>query len=263
VLVVLAAFLLLMPSRLTAPLRVLFNEAVGPVQTAVYQGAGEALVATGTLTEMFRREDGERALAREAIRLRNERAALADRVRRLERDLRSAEKLISRELPVRAVRAPVASYDASAMHRSITVRAGRTDGVTPGMAVTALGALVGVVTEAGPSQSRVRLITDADSAIPCRLSRTRAVCILQGTGGETCRVDWLDRDSFVEKGDVVVTASLSVDGAGGLRIPDGVPAASVEEVTREAMRPIFLSVEAAPGVNLGRLEAVEVLIPEG
>jgi rod shape-determining protein MreC len=262
VLVVLAAFLLLMPSRFTAPARVLFNEALGPIETGVYQGVGEALVATGTLTEMFRREDRERALAREVMRLRNERAALEDRLRRLEMDRRSAQELLSKQFPVRAVRAPVSSYGTSALRRSITVRAGGRDGVGPGMAVTADGALVGVVTEAGLRQSRVRLITDPASALPCRLSRTRALCILQGTGAASCRVDWLDRDSFVEEGDLLVTASLEVGGRGGeLRLPDGVPAATVERAAREAMRPIFLSVEASPRVDLERLEAVEVLIP--
>ncbi len=257
-----AAFLLLMPSRFTAPARVLFNEAVGPLQTGLFQGAGKALAAGGTLSEMFRKRDLERKLLREVARLRNENDALTDQILRQGQALQSVAKLELKEVPFRAVRAPVASYDASAMRRSITVRAGTGDGVGAGMAVTAQGALVGIVMEAGPFQSRVRLITDPDSAVPCRLSPTRRLCILQGTGGQTCSVEWIDRDSFVEPGDVLVTASLHVDPRSKLRIQDGVPAATVLSVGPDRMRPLFFAVEAEPRVNLNRLEAVEIRIPE-
>ncbi len=261
VLTVLAAFLLLLPARFTAPMRVLFSEAAGPVETALYQGTGRALAATGTLTEMFLGEERERALAREVVRLRNENAALRDERRRLAGALAGARDLSVLGLRVEAVRAPVSSYDASATRRSIGVRAGTRHGVRPQMAVAAHGALVGVVTEAGPFQSRVRLITDPASALPCRAGRSRRLCILQGTGGAECMVDWLDRDSFVEVGDVLVTASLEA-APGTAALPDGVPAATVTAVERDPMRPLFLSVRAAPRVDLERLEAVEILIPK-
>lgn len=261
-LLVLAGFMFLLPSRFTAPARVLFNEAVGPIQTAVFQGAGEMVAASGTLSEMFLDKDRERALAHEVVRLRNKNAALAEKLIGQELRLRSMERLEAKEFGVRAVHAPVSSYDATAVHRSITARAGTTDGVGTGMAVTANGALVGVVVEAGPFQSRVRLITDPASALPCRLSRTRELCILQGTGGEKCIVDWISRDSLAEPGNVLVTTSLAVDSRGELRVPDGLPAATVTRVEADKMRPLFLAVKAAPRVNLNRLEGVEVLVPE-
>ena len=257
-----AGFVFLLPSRITAPARVLFNEAVGPLEEAAFQAGGQAVAAGGTLTEMFLKKDRERALAREVVRLRNENTRLADSLRRQDLRLRSVAKLEAREFPVRAVAAPVSSYDLSGMRRSIAVRAGTRDGVRPGMAVTADGGLVGVVSEAGPSQSRVRLITDPGSAVPCRVSRTRELCILQGTGGETCAVDWLEHKSFVEAGDVLVTASLDVPVRGELRLPDGVPAATARSVSADGMRPLFLAIEAVPRVGLDRLEGVEVLIPE-
>jgi rod shape-determining protein MreC len=257
----LASFLLLMPSRFTAPARVLFNEALNPVQTGVFQGAGDLLAASGTLTEMFRRTDGERALAQEVTRLRNANAALAEQVRQQQLALKSAAGLQVKEFPFDAVHAPVSSYDSSAMSRSITVRAGKADGVAPGMAVAADGALVGLVVEAGRSQCRVRLITDPASAVPCRVSSSRAVCILQGTGGQALTVDWVDSDAFAEPADSVVTASLSIRPQAVPPIPEGLPAATVLRVERDPLRPLFLSVEAAPRVDLDRLEAVQVLIP--
>jgi rod shape-determining protein MreC len=257
-----AAFLFLLPSRLTAPLRVLFNEGIGPVQTPVLQAGGRAVATSGTLTEMFLREDRERALLNEAIGLRNRKAALADQNRRLALALASLKAVERKDFPFRVAQAPVASYDTAAMRRGITVRAGRADGAWAGLAVASLGALVGVVAEAGPHQSRVRLITDPGSGVPCRLSRSRSVCILQGTGGPLCAVEWVDKGSFVERGDVIVTTSLAVAGGSRLRLPEGLPAATVVSVERDHMRPLFLAVKAKPRVNLDRLEAVEMLVPQ-
>jgi len=260
-LLVVAGFLFFMPARFTAPARVLFNEAAGPLETVLFQGGGDVLAAGGTLSEMFRRQDAARALAAEIRRLRNRNAALADELSRRDALLRSIRGLDVKELEVRALRAPVSSYDATAVHQSITVRAGARDGVAAGMAVAAEGALVGLVVEAGPTESRVRLITDPGSAVPCRLSRTRELCILQGTGAESCRVDWLRHDSLVQPGDVLVTASLAARGVNALLVPDGLPAATVTTAGADSMRPLFMAVLAAPRVNLARLEAVEVLIP--
>ncbi len=260
-LVAVAAFLFLMPARFTAPARVLFTEAVGPLETGVYQGAGRALATGGTLTEMFLGVNRQKALAREVTRLRNENALLAEELIRQQMRLESTEKLLVQKLPFRAVRALVSSYDSRATRRSIAVGAGTRDGVAPGMAAAADGALVGVVQEAGPRQCRVRLITDPDSVIACRVSRTRALCLLLGTGGEVCRVDWLDRDAFVEAKDVLVTTRLEAASATRLRVPEGLPAATVREVKLDRMRPLFFDVTAEPRVNLERLEEVEILIP--
>lgn len=262
VLVAAAAFVFLMPARFTAPARTLFNEALGPIQTGVFQGTGDALAATGTLTDMFLQKDRERALAAEVTRLSNEVAGLSDRAARQERELASVSKLHVVDEPFRAVRAPVSGYDASAMRRSISVRAGTRDGVGRGMAATAHGALVGVVAEAGPRQSRVRLVTDAGSALPCRCGTRQDVFILQGTGGAACAVDWVDRNGFLEVGDVLVTCSQQPDAGGLLRIPDGVPVATVRRIEPDRLRPLFMAVEAEPRVNLDRLEAVEILVPE-
>ncbi len=262
-LVAASAFLFLMPARFTAPARVLFNEAAGPAETVAYQGAGQALAATGTLSDMFHSQDRRRALEQEVVRLRNQSAALADEVRRQQASIRSLQNLDLNALAHRAVRASVSAYDTSGMRRSITVRAGTTDGVGAGMAVAADGALVGVVRQAGPWQSTVRLITDPESAVPCRVSRNREVCILQGTGGPACTVDWVNREAFVDVGDLLTTASLTTPRLAGLQLPDGLPAATVAGVSKDSMNPIFLTVQAVPRVDLTRLEEVEVLVPEG
>jgi rod shape-determining protein MreC len=261
VLMAVSAFLFLMPRSFTAPARVLLDETVGPIQTGVYQGSGELLARTGTVSEMYARRDREAALARQVRTLRNEAAALSYEAARRQQALDSIAELEVASLPVRAVRAPVSAYDASAVRRSISVRAGTRDGVAKGMAATSDGALVGVVMEAGPNHCRVRLITDPASAVPCRPATVRGLCILQGTGGPKCRAEWVDRDTFLEADDVLVTSSLQTTEASSLRIPDGVPAATVLSVTPDRMRPLFAEVVATPRTDLERLEAVEVLVP--
>jgi len=262
----LAGFLFVLPSRFTAPARVLFNELTGPIQTRAYQLGGNAAAAGGTLVEItladrFKARDRQRALEVEADALRNENIRLREELARRRADIRSMERLAVLAPRFKVVRAQVGSYDASAARRSITVRAGSRHGIRPGLAVTAGGALVGVVTECGRRQSRVRLITDPTSALPCRLMRGGQVHILQGTGGETCRLDWMDNHAIADPGDVVLTSSLSVAGTVGLRLPDGMPAAKILRAERDRMRPLFLAVEAAPLTNLNRLECVEVLVP--
>jgi len=257
-----AAFIFLMPARFTAPLRVLFSEIAGPVQTPLYQASGRALAASGTLTEMFVREDRERALARELERLRNRNARLEEELLRRRMRLDDVEKLEVKRFDFRALHAPVSAYDTAGTSRSIAVRAGTADGVREGQAAAAFGAMVGIVREAGPHQCRVRLITDPGSVVPCRLRQTRALCLVVGTGTGTCGVEWVERDAFIEEGDALLATSLKVEPAPGLLLPDGLPVATVQAVAPDQMRPLFYKVDAAPRVNLTRLEEVDILIPE-
>ncbi len=257
-----AAFLLLMPARFTAPLRVVFKEVAGPVETPLYQASGRALAASGTLTDLFLREDRGRALERELTHLRNRTEQLEEELLRRQMRLDSFEKLELEPFEFRALRAAISAYDTAGARRGISVRAGTAHGVQVGQGVTAFGALVGIVREAGPRHCRVRLITDPRSVVPARLPRSRSVCLVMGTGTETCRVEWVDRDAFVEPGDVLLTSSLQVEPAPDLLLPDGLPVATVEEVKPDRMRPLFYKVTAAPRVNLARLEEVEILIPE-
>jgi len=269
--VAVSVLLLLLPSRLTAPARALVGELPGPGQAALMQMGGDAAVAGGSLSEMFKARYRERALAVEVERLRNEVLRLRDDVEQARNHVEAVRGLTLLTPRIRIVRAPVASYDTSALRHSITVRAGTRDGVRPGLAVTSSGALIGVTTECGPWQSRVRLTTDPGSAVACRLMHAkrdvhpgaRPLAILTGTGADEHTVEWLGREEVVDTGDYLMTASLSTGQAAQLRIPDGVPAARIISADTDPMAPLFLAVRAVPHVNLARLEYVEVLIVDG
>jgi len=254
-----AVLLFLMPARLTAPARTVFTQAAGPIEALAYGAGGDAVAAATTLREALLDRERDRLLAREVLRLRNENAELREALRR-ER-MRSRGTGISLSGPFKAIGASVTSYDSSPMRRSITIAAGTRKGVRKGVAVVAMGAVVGTVVEAGQWLSRVRLITDAESLAPCRVSRTRDVCVLKGTGGPVCRVELIQKDASVKPGDVLVTAPQEELLERRPLMPPGLPVATILRVEPSRTDPLFLEVKAAPRVNVERLEVVEVIVP--
>ena len=256
-----AAVVFLLPARFTAPARVIFTQVIGPAEEVAFHAGGDVLAAAGTLREAFLAEERNRTLEQELRRLRNEKARLENLRVLQELRLRSMKELRVSEFSFRGLSAVVTAYDSSAMHQSITIAAGSPDGVRKGQAVCSAGAVAGVVMEVGRWRSRVRLITDADSSLPCRVSRKRARCILRGIGGANCRVEWIDRDASVRRDDVLVTAPVDEVASQRPLIPPGLPVATVVQVERGRTDPFFLKVTAAPRVKLQRLEVVEVIIP--
>ena len=260
-LVIIPLILCLLPASATAPLRIVFLEAIGPLQGAAFEAAGDMAATGGTLSEMFLAEERKRALGGAVSKLRNDLISARQEVKTLKERLESVRKLKAEDISYETLSARVTAYDSVSMQRSVTVSAGSTDGVMPGQAVCALGALVGRVREVGPWRSRVRLVTDPESRVACRLSSTRGICVAQGTGARTLRVDWLDRHSGVKPGDSLVTAMLERLGEGRTMMPPNLPVATVSEVTHSETDPLLLSVHAKPRVPTDRLEWVEIVIP--
>jgi len=265
-----ALIILVLPARLTAPARTIFTQAVGPAEEITFNVAGDALAATGTFRDALLNRERDRARDAACERLRNTAVAWKEQALQLQQRLDSFEKLQAlpagaqalHGFPFRALSVPVTAYDSSGARRSITIAAGRGDGVRAGQAVTASGALVGIVTEVGPWRSRVRLITDAAAAIPCRVQRTREMCVLQGTGAPQCRADWIRREMSVQVGDALVTAVPEGSLTAPPLAPAGLPVAAVVRVESGRKEPLFQEVAALPLADASRLEVVEVLVPE-
>ena len=256
-----AVVIFLLPARLTSPARVVFTQLIGPAQEVTFNVGANALAATSTFRDALLGHERDRLLEQEVDKLRNDRDRLLDMYLKQEIRLNSVRGLSISESPFRALSAVVTAYDSGATRQSITIAAGSTDGVREGLVVCSAGAVVGEVREVGPWRSRVTLITDPASSLPCRVTRTRGLCILKGTGGADCLVEWVERDASVELGDVLVTAPLDELVSQRPLIPAGLPAATVTQVKRNPTEPFFLRVTAAPRVNVQRLEVVEVIIP--
>lgn len=257
----LGLILLLLPARFTAPARTVFTEVSSPAAGAVFTAAGDAMAGTGTVREAFVEQERARAAEQYIDELKNRNVQLKEMVMEREKRLRNREDLDpGGEFSVKGAR--VVGYDTSSSRDSFVIRIGRREGVRDGLAVLTAGGYVGRISETGPWHSRVRLLTDPDSRISCRVQRTRHPGMLQGTGTESCEMEWIKEGADVRKGDVLVTAPMDRKVGEEPLIPAGLPAARVVSAGPDERRPLFREVTARPAVNTSRVEWVEVALPK-
>ncbi len=139
-----------------------------------------------------------------------------------------------------------------AWNRVLLIDKGTRQGIRRNMIVLSDLALVGKVIEAGPSVSKVLLITDPNSKIGVVIQRTRQEGVLFGTSSGECRVKYLSVDTEVKEGDVVETA-----GFGGY-LPKGLLVGRIEKVWREPGQ-IYQVARIKPLMDLSRIEEVVCL----
>jgi len=101
---------------------------------------------------------------------------------------------------------------------SLLVDKGRYQGVKKGMVAINYQGLVGKVTEAGDSASKIVLINDPALGISGIIQRTRQEGLVNGTLGGSLIMRYLPEDADVSVGDTVVTSELSQSYPKGLVI---------------------------------------------
>lgn len=139
---------------------------------------------------------------------------------------------------------------------TITINKGQAHGVTKGMAVITKVGIVGTVINSSQFTSTVLLMIDAQSATGGLVQSSGDLVLIEGAEGQRGYLvaKPLNRDTFVEVGDVIVTSGLS-------RIyPKNLP---IGEVVSVESRQYDLSFAALvrPYVDFTRLEYVLVVIP--
>jgi len=150
------------------------------------------------------------------------------------------------------VTATVILRDPAPGRQSVVLNQGRSDGVRVGQPVLGTGAtLLGVVTEVTDARSRVRLITDRNSAHAVLIQASRLPGSLVGDG-ERLHLDFIPVDANVVPGDVILTSAL-----GGL-LPPGLLVGRVIEIDAPEQE-LFQRVIVAPLANLDRVEQVLVM----
>ena len=151
------------------------------------------------------------------------------------------------------VLANVISQDTNPIFRSIIIDQGSDDGVQVGMPVEAPRGLVGQVYRTSPNAAQVLLITDNISSISGRLSSSRSVGIVQGGGlGGVLSLDWVDLETQVNLGDIVLTSGLNG------KFPRDLVIGRVIEIDRSEAE-LFQRAILQPAVNFDELEAVFVI----
>jgi rod shape-determining protein MreC len=151
----------------------------------------------------------------------------------------------------------------SALDQSVTISAGRNQGIQPEDIVLTNEGLVGTVSKVLGSESRVTLITDPTSAVRAvDAQNLSAVGILEhGTGPTSLVLDNVGKDKpQVGSGDMVMTAG-SAPGPLQSLFPRNIPIGYVSSVS-QTDTDIFQNIQVQPFVDLSSLESVLVLIPK-
>lgn len=139
---------------------------------------------------------------------------------------------------------------------TVTIDAGRGDGIETNMTVINDRGLVGRVLEATRSTATVVLLTDASASVGVRVAGTEEIGILSGTGRQdSLDLQLLDPLAPLDVGDVLVTFGSK----GGRPYAPGIPIGTVVDVSGTAGQ-LARVATVRPFVNVSALTIVGVVV---
>ncbi len=130
----------------------------------------------------------------------------------------------------------------------VIIDKGKRDGIRKDMAVVTKQGLAGRITDIGLRSSRVMLIIDFNSKVAALVQRTRDQGIAEGNI-YSCEMRYIDKDSDIAKGDIVISS-----GRGGI-YPKGLIIGKIDGLNKGINR-LHLKARLLPAVNFRRLEEV-------
>ena len=207
----------------------------------------------------------------EIDRLRQENAELRSENERLQAEGRSAAEMkreneqltgllqLRNGLDFQTFATTVIARESSEARRAIVIDRGSDDGLSAGMVVIAGGgALVGRISDVGPTFAHVVLISDSTSTVIGQLlSSTKIGKVIGQLGGALIMQD-VDAAAQVAIGEEVFTAGITLEGGIRSPYPKGLLIGRVVDVTRdpnEVVQTVFLE----PAAPLDRLEFLLVI----
>jgi rod shape-determining protein MreC len=147
----------------------------------------------------------------------------------------------------RAAAARVIARDPSHWSQFIVIDKGSVDGIREDAVLVHPDGLIGKVVSSGRYSARAILLTDPESRVSALNQRTRDVGLIKGTGAFTLKMTYLDRESKVQVGDLIVSSGL-----GGI-YPKGIPIGRVELVGEDRSQ-LALYAVVKPFVSFSKLE---------
>ena len=154
---------------------------------------------------------------------------------------------------IETVTARVIGHDAISGTKRLIISLGGRDDLSVGMSVLSPdGIFLGSVEEVQAGQAEILLIADDRSAVPARVSESRATGILRGELGLGVTMTDIPQQDTVNEGDQVVTSGL------GGSMPAGLPIGSVEMI-ESAANALFQEARVRPYVDVTSLEYVQVI----
>jgi len=146
---------------------------------------------------------------------------------------------------------------AQGLTQTVTVDAGRNDGLKPDLTVINGDGLVGRVLTAGLHSSTVLLTVDPSVSIGIRMEGSQEIGVLSGTGGAALTLQLLNPQARLRPGDRLVTFGSR---AGRPYVP-GVPIGEVIAVSRATDGP-SRRVQVQPYVHFTRLDLVGIVVEQ-
>ncbi|HEY5649762.1 MAG TPA: rod shape-determining protein MreC, partial [Nitrospiria bacterium] len=148
--------------------------------------------------------------------------------------------------------ANVIGRDPTNWYQTLQIDKGTRDGVAVDMGVTTPRGVVGRVIEAGPTSSKILLLTDRNSAVAGLVQETRDEGIVEGTEKGLARIKYLSLLATSEEGHRVITSGL----AGSF--PKGFLIGILGPLTKKE-NDLFQEARVIPATDFSRLEEVLVI----
>ncbi|MDA1240484.1 MAG: rod shape-determining protein MreC [Chloroflexi bacterium] len=242
--------LALSPLPVAGEVETRLSSALAPVAGAIRSAvrpASDLLLNTGQISQLSTENaDLRRRLAQteaELATMREERTALDQAAALLSAVGPHASQFTAASVLVR---------DPAPGRQNVVIDRGRDHGVRAGQPVLgAGGTLVGIVADVDARQSRIRLLTDRDSAIAVLIQSSRTPAALAGDG-RALSLEFVPIEAAIATGEVVLTSAL-----GGL-LPPGLLVGRVSAVESRGSD-LFQRVSVDPLANLDRVEQVLVM----
>lgn len=152
--------------------------------------------------------------------------------------------------------ARVLAYDPTNWSKKITVNRGMNDNIKEGMAVISGNGVVGQIVSVGLHTSQVLLLSDPSSGADAIIQRTRTRGVVEGTGGNFYRLQFVKSEEDVRLGDRVITSGL--DGI----YPKGLLLGVVSFVGDYEKGTLFRDLKVRTSIDFNKLEDVLIVVGE-
>lgn len=185
-----------------------------------------------------------------------------ERLRRYKRENEELAALLKMTKPATGsfLAAQIVAQDATDAAQSVFINVSARQGVKNKDVVFTAEGVVGQIIETSsrlfpvPS-SQVLLLTDRRSGVGAVVARSGAGGVVQGTGGQLCKLDYVDDHADVREGDLVLTSGLMIKSGGVF--PRGLVIGRILKVERDKTLS-RLSAYVDPAVPFRRIAAVWV-----
>jgi rod shape-determining protein MreC len=138
-------------------------------------------------------------------------------------------------------------------HQTIVINRGTQNKVKKDMAVISTVGVVGYVVKTLPTSSQVLMLNDRYAVIDAIVQRSRTRSLIEGTGSDFVRLNYLRRDDDVQTGDLIVTSGFNN------LFPKGLPIGTVAEIKKDSYG-VSQKVVVEPAISKVNLEEVFVIL---